>query len=277
MRIISICPSNTELIWFLGAGDRLVGVDDYSDWPPECSHLPRLGPDLDIDMEKLKALNPDLVVASLSVPGMEKNVERLERGRIPHLVLNPKSLRDIADDLIRLGDVLGLADQGKKTAERFLAEIEEVAARIPPERPKTRLYWEWWPKPVFTPGGGNWLTEISRIAGGINVFEDEECESVQTDWEEVKRRKPDLVLAVWTGVPLHRVKKSLITSRPAWQGEAFVDESRIHVLEEGWYCRPSPRLLTGLGHLAHLLHPDLFAPPDPNDPFSSNMKGKAVG
>ncbi|WP_124726687.1 cobalamin-binding protein [Staphylospora marina] len=270
MRIISICPSNTELIWFLGAADKLVGLDDWSDWPVGLGHLPRVGPDLDIDMDKVKALKPDLVIASLSVPGMEKNVERLEREKIPHVVLNPTTFADIAEDLGRLGAELGMPDRGKEEARRFLEEVRSVASRIPKNPAPVRLYWEWWPKPVFTPGGRNWLTELSRLAGAVNVFEDEPSGSVRTDWEEVKRRRPDRVLAVWTGVPSHRVKPSLITSRPAWQGEPFAEESRVHILEEGWYCRPSPRLLTGLKHLAHLLYPDRFRPVVPDDPYASN-------
>lgn len=72
MRLISICPSNTELVAYLGLVDQLVGVDDFSDWPIAVKNLPQLGPDLSINMDALEALEPDLVLASLSVPGMEK-------------------------------------------------------------------------------------------------------------------------------------------------------------------------------------------------------------
>lgn len=74
MRLISICPSNTELVAYLGLTDQLVGVDDYSDWPSTVKDLPQLGPDLSINMDALEALQPDLVLASLSVPGMEKTL-----------------------------------------------------------------------------------------------------------------------------------------------------------------------------------------------------------
>ena len=92
-------------------------------------------------------------------------------------------------------------------------------------------------------------------------------ENVQTDWEEVARRKPDVALIVWTGVPTKRIRKERITGRTAWQGKPFVRENRIHILEEGWFCRPSPRLLTGIEYLAHLLYPDTFSPPDPDAPL----------
>ena len=83
MKLISICPSNTELLGYLGLTSSLIGVDNYSDWPEEVSSLPRLGSDLNIDMDKVEELQPDLVLASLSVPGMERNIEELEKRKIP--------------------------------------------------------------------------------------------------------------------------------------------------------------------------------------------------
>ncbi len=135
MRIVSLCPSNTELLAYLGRLDDVAAVDDSSDWPPEVKQLPKVGPDLRIDMDQVEALKPDLVVASLSVPGMERNVEELKRRGLPHLVLAPNSLDDIANDLLRLGEALG---ETKKAAElvrryrEFLAEYRERAASAEP-------------------------------------------------------------------------------------------------------------------------------------------------
>ena len=83
--------------------DHLIAVDDFSDWPESINRLPRLGPDLSIDMDKVESLKPDLVLASLSVPGMEKNIDELKKRKIPHIILNPQSLNDIADDLLLVG------------------------------------------------------------------------------------------------------------------------------------------------------------------------------
>src|SRR5690606_10651822 len=162
----------------------LVGVDDFSDWPASVSDLPKLGPDLSIDMDRLEALGPDLVLASLSVPGMERNVEELEKRGIPHLVTNPQSLQDIAEDLVTVGRTCRMVARGRHTAREYMdfsRELKRGADRVS-DRPS--LYWEWWPKPVFTPGSVNWLTEISQIAGGRNLYEDVELASIQTDWED---------------------------------------------------------------------------------------------
>src|SRR5699024_2747092 len=163
MRVVSICPSNTEVVAYLGKTDLLVGVDDYSDWPASVLKLPKLGPDLSIDMDKVAALKPDIVLASLSVPGMEKNIVDLEEKQLPYIILNPNALEEIAEDIREVGKALNLEALGNEKAEVFLREVESFRkqAAIKSERPT--LYWEWWPKPIFTPGGANWLTEISEL------------------------------------------------------------------------------------------------------------------
>ncbi|EGK07636.1 cobalamin-binding protein [Kroppenstedtia eburnea] len=266
-RIVSICPSNTEILWALGLGENIVGVDDYSDWPEAVHRLPRLGPDLQIDMDQLKSLQPDWVLASLSVPGMEKNIEALQQTDIPFMVLHAGGLEDIPQDFIQVARQAGMEKRGEELAEAFHTRLESIRSRIPRDRPSPRLYWEWWPKPVFTPAKENWLTDVSRVVGAINVFGEEEGQNVRTDWQSVAARQPDYTLAVWTGVPIERVRKEKITGRREWQGLPFAREDRVHILEEGWYCRPSHRILTGIEHLAHILYPDLFDPPDPDHPL----------
>ncbi|MFC0523428.1 cobalamin-binding protein [Pontibacillus salicampi] len=262
MRIVSICPSNTELAAYLGLTEQLVGVDNFSDWPSSVLTLPRLGPDLSIDMDKVEALQPDLVLASLSVPGMERNIEGLQERNLPYIILNPHSLQGIAEDLITVGEHTGTEAQAARVVSQFqsiLKQYEEIAQSI---ADKPRIYWEWWPKPIFTPGGGNWLTEISYLAGAKNIFASEEEASLQTEWEKVVEQEPDVICMVWVGVAEKKMRPELIQKRDGWNR---LDEKHttIHTLEESLYCRPSPRLLYGLQKLAYLLHPDRY-PTYPN-------------
>lgn len=255
MRVISICPSNTELLAYLDCLHLLVGIDDYSDWPERIKSLPRLGPDLSIRMEDLEQLKPDLVLASLSVPGMEKNIEELKKRNIPHIILNPQNFDDIAENLIEVSKEIGIEEIGKQKAKIFLDQInrfKQIAATIK-ERPS--LYWEWWPKPVFTPGKTNWLTLISEYAGAYNVFSTIDKASIQTDWEDVAKRNPDYICLAWVGVSHQRVNPKILKKRPEWDQLSAVKNNRILVLEESLYCRPSPRLLKGLEKLSKILHP----------------------
>ncbi|KMY55170.1 ABC transporter substrate-binding protein [Bacillus sp. FJAT-27231] len=258
MRLISICPSNTEVIEFLGLTSQLIGVDDYSDWPADVCHLPRLGPDLDIDMEKVEALQPDLVVASLSVPGMEKNVEKLQARGIPHIVTNPQSLADIGESIEEIGIACGVSEQGKLGAERYRTQLAQFHSLASTVEKRPSLYWEWWPKPIFTPGKVNWLTEMSELAGAYNVFADHDTANFQTDWEDVKKRNPDFILLSWVGVQTEKINPAIVLKRPGWGELTAVKEQRIAVMEEKFFCRPSPRLLIGLEKLAKMVHPEAF-------------------
>ncbi|MGP4069836.1 cobalamin-binding protein [Halobacillus sp. B29] len=253
MRIVSICPSNTELVAYLGQTSLLVGVDNYSDYPEEVKDLPKLGPDLSIDMDAVEQLKPDLVLASLSVPGMEKNIEGLKERGLRYIILDPNSLKEIAEDLKVVGDKLGMKELGEEKADAFLKEIDVCRQGALTCGDQPSLYWEWWPKPIFTPGKANWLTEISELAGARNIFDTEPEASVQTDWENVKLRNPDHICMVWVGVKEEKMNPDLVRKRPGWSEMKAVQEDHIHVLEESLFCRPSPRLLEGLKKLTSVL------------------------
>lgn len=254
MRVISICPSNTEIMEFLGLSHLLVGVDDFSDWPESIASLPKLGPDLSINLDLVEQLKPDLVLASLSVPGMEKNVEGLVEREIPHIVLNPQSLAEIEDDLMKTAEALDETERGVKAAQTFRSRLNCVKQQSQRKSDRPTLYWEWWPKPIFTPGKINWLTEISEAAGAVNLFADVDLASVQTDWEDVLKRKPDYICLAWVGVRREKIQASIVKKRPGFETLNFNDDSRILILEEELYCRPSPRLIDGLEKLFHLIH-----------------------
>lgn len=260
-RIASICPSNTELLCALGLGPNLVGVDNYSDYPATVvERLPKLGPDLHIDVKQLALLQPDLVVSSLSVPGMEHVVSAVAQAGLHQVVLSPTRLFDIVHDALQIADALppSLRSQLALEAVRsaFHTRIERIATATSLVVNRPRLYWEWWPTPVFSPGCDNWLTEVSQLAGAQNIFADVPGPQVRDDGSRVCEAQPDVFLAVWTGVLQQKVPVSKITSRvDGWPSTPAFQNHALYVLAEGLYCRPSPRLLDGLEQLVGLLHP----------------------
>lgn len=209
-------------------------------------------------MDALESLKPDLVLASLSVPGMEKNIEALQERNIPHLVFNANSLEEIAEDLHTLGNACEVERRAKEISEGYLNCIEQLRSIAQTISYKPTLYWEWWPNPIFTPGMTNWLTEISTIAGGQNAFQDVELASVQTDWSDILKRNPDYIFMAWVGVAYERIKPAHLLKRPKAHELRAVEQKQLHVMEEWLYCRPSPRLLEGALKLAQLLHPEKY-------------------
>src|SRR5690625_2542536 len=136
MRLVAHTCSNTEIVCALGRGDWLVGVDEHSDHPPEVvGALPRIGPDLDVDVEKIRALEPDLVITSLTVPGHEKCLEKMQAANLPLLVTQPHGLADVAADIRRIGQAIDAAAAAERLAGRFDAEIGRASCR---ERGETR-------------------------------------------------------------------------------------------------------------------------------------------
>lgn len=252
LRLVSLAPSNTEIVHALGLMEHLVGVDDWSDWPLAVKDLPQVGPDLHVDLDRVAALKPDLVLASLSVPGMECNVAGLEARGLPYIVLDPHSLSEIWANLRLVGERCGVGAKAEQVVTALTERVERVRSAARAAGGGARLYWEWWPKPIYTPGRRNWLTEIGAIAGCTNIFADYDVDNVRVDDPlEVVRRAPDFVLLAWTGAK--RPSTGPVYRRPGWEALPALREGRVHIMEEGLFNRPSPRLVDGLEHLWHTL------------------------
>ena len=194
--------SNTEIVAALGLAHTLVGVDDHSDFPAEAvAPLPRLGPDLSIDVAKVAALRPDLVLASLTLPGHERVVDALRAAGLPvALAPDPQRLDDVYRDIRDIGALLGAA----RRAEALVADMQDRLRPRPPAG--VRILVEWWPKPVIVPGRRSWVTDVIALAGGINPFGDRDVRSTPITDAEAADAAPDVVVVSWCGVPLRRYR-----------------------------------------------------------------------
>ena len=258
-RIISLTCSNTEILFALGLGPRLVAVDDWSDFPPEVKRLPKVGPDLKIDMTKVAALEPDLVLASLSVPGMERNLPGLERLGVPFLVLEPKSLDDVFEDIETISRATGVAEAGQRLMAELRRRIEAVQVRAHEVVHRPTLYWEWWPKPLISPGRQSWMVQMSELTAADLLFKDIEATSFEVQESEVFDRDPDYVMLCWCGTLQKKMNGAKVAERPGWDRLRAVKAGRVHCFPEDLYGRPGPRLVDGLERLARVVHPELFA------------------
>lgn len=248
MRIVSICPSNTEIVHALGLTHLLVGCDRSSDYPPSISTLPRVGPDLAVDVAAISALKPDLVLSSLSVPGMEKNLESLDAAGLPHVVVDTNSIAGIYENLRLVGRLLGsgtAAEAVVASMQARVATLTEKGRNLPP----ANVYVEWWPKPVIVPGKHCWTTEMIQIAGGQACFGDLDVRSTPVHDHDVPPRQPDILLTCWCGVPHDRQKPAKIFERAGWQEIPGVRHGHVWAAEERYFGRPGPRLVEGIAWL----------------------------
>ncbi len=246
MRVFSHTCSNTEIACALGCAEMLVGVDADSDHPPEVvAKLPRPGRDLELDVAQVRALQPDVVLTSLTVPGHERVVQALHDAGLQTLVCNPQSLADVLGDIRRIAAVLGVPGRG----ERLAAELDAAMPVQPVVGHRPAVLVEWWPKPVIVPARQSWVSEMIERAGGRNPWAGVDAKSLPVSTEQVAATPPDLVVMSWCGVKVDKYRADVVRERPGWQGFAAVARDRIHAISEAYLGRPGPRLAEGYRQL----------------------------
>ena len=193
-RVVTIAPHLTELVYAAGAGDRLAGTLDSSDYPPAARRLPRIGDVNQLDAERLLALKPDLVIAwGDGTPATQYAL--LERLRIPVLRLEQHALADVPASVEQLGRLFGTGAIADAAAMRMRAEFAALATRHRGAR-RLRVFYQVWDAPLYTLGGSHVVSEMLRLCGADNVFADERASAFAVDVESVYARDPDvLVLA----------------------------------------------------------------------------------
>ncbi len=240
-RVITLAPSNAELIDSLGCFDRVIACEDSSDSPPEVARCERLGPDLGPDLDRIAALAPDLVLTSLTVPGMERIVTGLRARGVRQRVLAPRSLDDVAAEVALAGTDLGVKEKADAVIEAFAAERAALAAARP-SRP-IRVYLEWWPRPMFAPASQCFSNGLIELAGGINVFRDRPGASVEVTAEELVAADPEVCFVSWCGVALEKLDPDNLIRRQGLEALRAARAGRVYRLDERYAGRPGPRVL----------------------------------
>jgi len=246
MRVFSHTCSNTEIVCALGCASMLVGVDADSDYPPEVvAELPKTGRDLNLDIDAVRALTPDLVLTSLTVPGHEKVVAELEACGLTTLVCDPQSLDDVYDDIRRIAVALGMAARG----EALVAEMEAAMPAVQPAGRRPRVLVEWWPKPVIAAAKRSWVNDLIRRAGGVNPWGDVDAKSVPLELADAAAQRPDIVAMSWCGVKVANYRADKVRAREGWSEVPAVANHRILAISEAFLGRPGPRLVEGYRQL----------------------------
>jgi iron complex transport system substrate-binding protein len=252
VRVVSLACSNTEIVCALGCAEVLVGVDDHSDYPEAVvGRLPRVGPDLAPDVERVAALEPDLVLATLTVPGHERVVERLEAARLPYVAPEPVSLEDVFRDVEEIGLRLGVGERARRLVTSLRRELEPEPDAVEPQRPSILV--EWWPKPVIAPGRRSWVHDLIERAGGANPLGAEDIKSRPLSDDEVRDLAPDAIVLSWCGVPFEKYRPDVVYGNASWQGLEALARRQVHCVPEAFLGRPSPRLLDGYRALRRIV------------------------
>ena len=245
-RIVSVCPSNTDPCAHLGILDQVVGRDTWSDWPEgRVDGIEVIGPVLNINTRRVIELEPDLILASLNVPGMERVVPRLKATGLPMVIYDPETWDDVITNLIDLGERMDLSDRAKAvvaSAEEEVERLQEESAQLP----WVDLCVEWWPDPVIVPKKETYVNQVLSWVKVRSPFREEEGRSGPVTLEYVIEKNPDLYSVSWCGTPWEEFDEQSVVDRYAGSGAKFVqDPNKIFKLWEGEIGHPSMRLLDG--------------------------------
>lgn len=312
MRVASLLPSATEMVHFAGAGETLVGVTHECDYPPGVERLPHLtsssidhhtmtsaeidaaitgrltdeGSIYALDAALLEELAPDLivtqglcVVCSVSLGLVERVAAELEI-RPDIFSTDPTSIREVLDDTIEVGKILGREEQTRRKVadlEGRLDRVERAVAGL--ERPRVGCI-EWLDPPF---SAGHWVPEMVRLAGGEEVFADPGERSGRLTWEEVLEADPDVLVLMPCGFDTERALKEarILTRVSGWAEASAVKEGRVWAVDaNSYFSRPAPRLIRGVEILGRVLHPGAF--PDAPDSLeavrlSATRSGASTG
>lgn len=251
-RIVSIGASNTEFLFALGAGDRVVGVDDFSDEPLAALKKEKVG-GVKVNLEKITSLRPDLVI---TVKFSDGTVERLAAGGAAVLVVDPQGLGDVARSAVLIGQAVG-AD-GKKLADDIARRLQSVKERAAAVSARPRVFHEvdaTDPAKPFTVGPGSFVHDLIELAGGVNVAARAPSPYPQLSAEELVRADPEVIVLADAD---YGVTPEQVASRPGWSGIAAVRTKRVYGMSANLVSRPGPRVAEAAEAYAKLLHPTVF-------------------
>ncbi len=250
MRVASLTCSNTEIVCALGMAHVLIGIDDHSDHPQgPLKSLPRLGPDLSIDIPLLAELKPDLILASLTVPGHEKVVEEIDQMGVDYIAPDPRCLRDIFRDIGKIAELLGVPQRGEALVGWMQRGLDQQKVDIAP----IPVLVEWWPKPVYVPTRHSWVNEMLLLAGGYNPWADDDGHSREVTAEEVTCHDPAAVVISWCGVASHQYKTEKVIQRGGWESVSAVRQEQVFPIPEAYLGRPGPRVVEGVRRLREVI------------------------
>lgn len=260
-RIVSLAPSNTEIVCALGACDRLVGVTDFDDFPAEVADLPKVVVQTQVDLERLVAADPDLVLAAGNELTPTSVIERIEDLGVPVLVLYPESLDEVYSDIELVADAIDRRAEADELVAGLRQRVAAVEAAVAGAPAPLTLYEVFYAEgTTYSAGEGSFLASLVELAGARPVTGD--AQGVM-DAEELVASDPELILLGTASYDADladpTVALEAVRARPGWGELAAVrDGNVVPYLADIVTTRPGPRIVDGLEALARAIHPDRF-------------------
>jgi iron complex transport system substrate-binding protein len=253
-RIVSLAPSITETLYFLNLGERIVGVTEFSDYPDEAKTKPKVGSYINLNIEKIISLRPDLIIG-IADGNKKETVNALERLGYIVYVVNPRHVQDIFDTIKNIGKITGCEKRANRLVGKLMSRVNYIESRTKDMR-KPRVFFQIGINPVVTVGKYTFHNDLIRMAGGLNISGEEQVKYPKYSMEEILLKAPDIIIisSMHRGGGFARKKEEWTN----WKNIPAVKNGRIYVIDSDLIDHPSPRIIDGLEKLARLIHPELF-------------------
>ncbi|MEX3931090.1 cobalamin-binding protein [Paraburkholderia phymatum] len=246
-RVISLAPHVTEMIYAAGGGAKLVGAVSYSDYPPEAKQLPRVGDNKSLDLERIVALKPDLIVVWRH-GNAQRQIDRLRELHIPLYFSEPHHLDDIAVTLTKLGQLLGTSQAADAAARAWRDDIAGLRARYSTQ-PGVSVFYQVWDEPLMTLNGEHMISDVIALCGGRNVFAKLEPLVPTVSTEAVLAANPEVILTAAPGATKPDRPLPSLDRWKAWPGMTAVARNNLFAIDGDLINRPAPRLAQGAAQL----------------------------
>lgn len=246
-RVVALAPHVTELLFAAGGAERIVGAVSHSDYPPAARNLPLAGSSSQIDIERLLAMKPDLLVVWLH-SSAERQMDQLRRLGIPLFYSNPRTLGEVPDSILRLGKLMGTEQHARETAAPLQRRIDALSAQNSKKRP-VRVFYQVWSSPLYTLNADHVVSDAIRVCGGVNVFGGLSAPAPVVSIEAVLLEDPEAIVA-------GRQRGEEGNSLSPWMRYSSlqaVRKNNLFALDADLMHRPGPRIVDGAEALcAHL-------------------------
>lgn len=255
-RIVSLAPSNTEILFALGLGDKVVGVTEFCNYPEAAKAKPKIGGFTTVDIERVVALQPDLVLAT----GIhEKVIPALEKVGLAVLGLDPKTLDGVLANITLVGRITGKSQEATRLVNSLEKRTKTITNKTKElaEVKRPRVLYLTWHDPLWTAGSGSLTDDLINIAGGKNIAHDLSGHKT-IDLETVIQRNPQVIVVVTGHGEARALPFYYVKNEPRLGATEAVKTGRVHQIDADIFVRPTPRILDGLEELARFIHPELF-------------------
>ncbi len=253
-RIVALAPSITEVVFALGKGNSLKGVTIFSDYPAEAKTIPKVGSYVNLDLEKIVSLQPDICIAVKD--GNAKDVVlRLEALKIPVYAVDPRGLDSVMKAVLEIGDLLDAGNKAEEIVSDMRERVEQVKTIVNKKQHKPKVFFQIGIAPIVSIGTDTFINELITLAGGENLAKGD-VTYPRFSREQVLVLSPEVIII--TSMARGEIFEKVKAEWQRWSGLPAVRDDRIILVDSNILDRPTPRMVDGLELLARVIHPDLF-------------------